>query len=180
MKAIKWSNDVYKYVVFVVLVSMSGVAYSQISDDGENVPMPVSINALMVTLIDHSAHYVWDYGAIAEERNLSADEWRIVEYYAIQLGASGPMITLGGTGALDNAWSATPDWIRYSNDLSEAAKVALAAAESNDRAALLNAGGMLVDTCEGCHDGFKPELPTEGFVHNPEYDHLYHLINSSE
>jgi len=63
----------------------------------------VSINALMVTLIDHSAHYIWDYSSL--EREISDDEWRTIEYYAIQLAGSGPLITLGGTGPLDNTWT---------------------------------------------------------------------------
>ncbi len=50
--------------------------------------MPVSINALMVTLVDHAAHHIWDYGAM--EREIRDEEWTIIEYYAIQLAAAGP------------------------------------------------------------------------------------------
>jgi len=42
--------------------------------EDKEIPVPVSINALMVTLIDHSAHYIWDYSSL--EREISDDEWR--------------------------------------------------------------------------------------------------------
>jgi hypothetical protein len=136
--------------------------------------VPVSINALMVTLIDHSAHYIWDYGVL--ERQITADEWRTIEYYAIQLAGSGPLITLGGSGPLDDAWARSPEWIRYSKDMSAGAIQALDASKSRDKSMLLNAGNILIDSCEGCHQAFKPELPTEGFTHQPDYDYLYHLF----
>lgn len=169
------------YLIKTFLITLGlvfGTALTAQSED--NVRMPVSINALMVTLIDHSAHYVWDYGAIAQDRDLSEDEWRIVEYYAVQLAASGPLITLGGTGQLDDAWSKTPAWIEYSQDLSDAAEVTLKAVDAKDAKLLDAAGGLFVDSCENCHNHFKPELPTEGFIHNPAYDHLYHLIRDGE
>lgn len=180
MKKPNWLANVCRVVFISAVIFLSNLSFSQISKNAESVPMPVSINALMVTLIDHSAHYVWDYGSLAEERDLSDEEWLIVEYYGVQLGASGPLITLGGTGALDDTWSTIPEWIRYSNDLSDAAVLAIQSAATKDRELLSAAGSLLVDSCEGCHDHFKPELPTEGFIHNPEYDHLYHLIRSTE
>jgi hypothetical protein len=30
---------------------------------------------------------------------------------------------------------------------------------------LVAANGQLVQSCEGCHKEFKPELPSEGVVH---------------
>ena len=32
--------------------------------ENQDFPVPVSVKALMVTLIDHSAHYIWDYAAL--------------------------------------------------------------------------------------------------------------------
>jgi hypothetical protein len=26
-------------------------------------------------------------------------------------------------------------------------------------------------TCEGCHDAFKPDLPTEGIMHVPHHEY---------
>ncbi|MCP5144592.1 MAG: cytochrome c [Gammaproteobacteria bacterium] len=136
--------------------------------------MPVSINALMVTLIDHSAHHIWDYEAL--ERDLSEEEWRIVEYFGIQLAAAGPLLTLGGSGPLDDTWAGSEQWTNYSQALSNAAMLAMDAARNKSKDLLTSAGDALLTTCLGCHGAFKPETPTEGIMHNPEYDHLYHLF----
>ena len=48
-------------------------------------------------------------------------------------------------------------------------KTALAAARSRNLPALIEANGKLVETCEGCHKQFKPELPTEGIGHQPPH-----------
>ncbi|MDR2212510.1 MAG: cytochrome c [Pseudomonadales bacterium] len=136
--------------------------------------VPVSINALMVTLVDHSAHHIWNHQAL--ERDLTDDEWRLVEYYSIQLAASGPLLTLGGNGPDDAAWAADSRWRDMSQAMSSAAVVAMDAAKSKNKELLSSAGDTLLEVCESCHQTFKPSSPTEGFVHNPDYDHLYHLF----
>jgi len=143
-------------------------------EDEQAVAVPVSINALMVTLIDHSAHYIWDYSAM--NRRITDEEWQTVEYYAIQLAGSGPLITLGGAGDMDNAWVTSPVWTALSRDMTNAAMKALEAAGEKDKLKLGLAGDDLVDSCEGCHEAFKPTLPTEGILHQPDYDYLYHLF----
>jgi hypothetical protein len=50
------------------------------------------------------------------------------------------------------------------------------AAKTKNLELLGTAADALVASCEGCHDAFKPELPTEGIMHLPDYDHLYHLF----
>lgn len=137
-------------------------------------PNPVSINALMVTLIDHSAHYIWDYGSM--EREITPEEWRTVEYYAIQLAGAGSLITIGGSGPLDATWAQSPEWLSYSKAMSDAAMLALDASKAQDKAKLLEVGDSLIASCEGCHEAFKPDVPTEGFSHQPDYDYLYHLF----
>ncbi len=137
-------------------------------------PVPVSINALMVTMIDHSAHHIWDMEA--QDRDLSEEEWRTVEYFAIQLAAGGPLVALGGSGSQDTAWAATDQWRSYSQAMSNAAMIAMDAAKNKDKMLLSSAGDALIATCLSCHEQFKPESPTEGILHQPEYDHLYHLF----
>ena len=147
-------------------------------EEEHSIAVPVSINALMVTLIDHSAHYLWDYAAL--EREISDDEWRTIEYYAIQLAGSGPLITLGGSGAMDNAWAQSDAWTSYSRTMTNAAMLALDAAKNKDKYLLASTGDVLVASCEGCHDAFKPGTPTEGILHQPDYDYLYHLFGARE
>jgi hypothetical protein len=140
----------------------------------EPLPVPVSINALMVTMIDHSAHHVWDHQAL--ERELSDEEWRIVEYFSIQLAGAGSLITLGGSGPADAGWAADEQWRTFSQAMSSAALIAMDAAKTKNKDLLASAGDALITSCQGCHDAFKPALPTEGIMHMPDYDHLYHLF----
>lgn len=142
-----------------------------------DIPLSVSINALMVTLIDHSAHYIWDYAYQLNSRDLTDDEWKLIEYYSVQLAAAGPLITLGGTGPLDKQWVTDTAWRGWSARLADVGASALQAARDQDRQGLIDANNNLVDVCEGCHDVFKPDVPTEGIMHDPEYDHLYHLLS---
>ncbi|MBT7950718.1 MAG: cytochrome c [Gammaproteobacteria bacterium] len=173
MKIARQNRLLGQVLAIFLLTSTSFISIAEKND----IPLPVSINALMVTLIDHSAHYVWDYGNLVGERKLSSSEWQIIEYYSIQLAASGPLLTLGGSGKMDEEWSTNPDWIIRARELTESAKAALTASRAEDHQALLEAGNRLVEACEGCHDAFKPSVPTEGILHNPEYDHLYHLLS---
>ena len=124
----------------------------------------VSINAVMVALVDHAGHVVWN--AEQEGRAPKTDaEWQELEHHAIQLMASGPLIALGGTGQADPGWAQSPDWQKYSQELTNAGLVILNATRSKNLESLVKANGQLVEVCENCHKEFKPDLPTEGIVH---------------
>lgn len=165
------------FCVLIVLVLLSSsLARNAAAAEAAPVAMPVSINALMVTFVDHAAHHIWDYGTM--EREIADEEWKIVEYYAIQLAAAGPAITLGGTGERDDGWVLSPLWIEYARDMSTVSQQAIIAAQDHDKAMLRQVGDDLTDSCEGCHETFKPELPTEGVIHNPDYDLLYHVFDN--
>jgi hypothetical protein len=159
--------------LFVLLVFTGIARPAAIAAENQSFSVPVSINALMVTLVDHSAHYIWDYGNL--DQQFGDEEWQGVEYSAILLAASGPLIAMGGNGLLDAAWADSPAWDEYAQAMSNAAETALNAARIQDIELLISAGNALVDSCEGCHRSFKPELPSEGILHDPQYDHLYHL-----
>jgi len=144
--------------------SSFGVAQS---DDAPLVPMEISINALMVALVDHAAHEIWE---AASATTLTGRDWQGVEQHATQLVAAGTLISLGGTGRSDRGWVASPAWQEYSRELTDAALTALAAVKGFDQRALHEAGERIVDTCFGCHDMFKPDAPTEGLMHVPHYE----------
>jgi len=171
-------NLIFGIAALCLLVLISGMLILQQSTRVQaasvDFPLPVSINGLMVTLIDHSAHYIWDYGNL--EDMMMEEEWQAVEYYSIQLAASGPLITLGGTGQFDNAWVSSPLWLDYAMAMSDAAMKALDATRIQDQELLITAGNELLDSCLGCHEAFKPDAPSEGLTHEPLYDRLYHLF----
>jgi hypothetical protein len=173
---IKLSVVLFGVLILLVVLSTILARSATAAENAAQVEMPVSINALMVTLIDHAAHHIWDYGAM--ERTIRDEEWTIVEYYAIQLAAAGPAITLGGKGEFDDTWAGSPLWIDHARDMSSVAQQAIIAAQDHDKAMLQRVGNDLTDTCEGCHRLFKQNLPTEGIDHAPDYDLLYHIFNN--
>jgi cytochrome c556 len=124
----------------------------------------VSINEVMVALVDHAGHNLWD----AEQEGKApktAAEWENVWEHAVQIAAAGPAITVGGTGPTDGIWVKSASWHTYAQKMSDAGVAARDAAKSKNFAALVKANGQLVESCEGCHKEFKPDLPSEGIVH---------------
>ena len=129
-----------------------------------SVPLETSINAVMVGLVDHASHTIWD-AAVPEQAPKDDKAWEEIAHHAIQLTVAGSVIAMPGTGKSDAAWVATPEWQRYARDLAAAGTQALEAAQKKDTSAISAAGDKLVVTCEGCHDLYKGDLPTEGILH---------------
>lgn len=139
---------------------------AQQSGDADFVAPRTSVNALMVALVDHAAHEIWE---AASEPTLTGRDWQTVEQHATQLVAAGTLVSLGGTGREDKNWASTPAWQEWSRALGDGGLAALAAVKSTDQAALRAAGEHIIDACFGCHDMFKPDAPTEGLMHVPHY-----------
>ena len=128
-------------------------------------PTPrVSVNALMVTMIDNSGHVLWDTEKEGFAPKDDAD-WLEVEDHATQLVAAGTLLQLGGTGQADMGWIRQVGWKENADAMSDAALAALAAAKARNQQSLVAANGRLVESCEACHKAFKPSAPTEGIAH---------------
>jgi hypothetical protein len=125
---------------------------------------PVSINAEMVTLVDHASHQLWDVEQQWRAPKTDAD-WANVEEHATQLAAAGALVAVAGTGINDIVWTGSPGWQKWSRAMSDAGLAALKASQEKNMDGLVAANGQLVEACEGCHKEFKPELPSEGIVH---------------
>jgi cytochrome c556 len=123
---------------------------------------PVSVNAEMVALVDHAAHELWDVEKAAPK---AAIDWVNVEHHAIQLAAAGALVKTAGAGVNDRDWVRSPMWQKWAQAMSDAGMAARKAAQDTNRDALVAANGQLVDSCEGCHKEFKPDLPSEGITH---------------
>lgn len=132
------------------------------------IEMQTSINALMVAVVDWAAHEIWE-AAYAED--MTDSNWLTARQYATELLVSGTLVSLGGTGRADMAWVTTDEWQVWSALMIEDTKNALKAIDAQDQEALAAAGGALVETCEGCHDAFKPMIPTEGIMHIPHHEY---------
>ncbi len=126
------------------------------------IKMPTSTNAVMVSLIDHAAHELWNVEKTAPKSDVG---WREVEHHALQLLAADALLRVGGNGPMDQAWVRASGWVEQTQRLTDAAQDAVDAARGKNVERLVVANGRLVDACEGCHKQFKPDLPTEGIVH---------------
>jgi hypothetical protein len=118
----------------------------------------------MVSLVDHASHALWD--AEQEGRNPKTDaDWENIAEHATQLAAAGTLITLPGSGVNDRDWTQQASWQKWSRAMADAGMAALKASDGRNQTALVAANSQLVQTCEGCHKEFKPELPSEGITH---------------
>jgi hypothetical protein len=131
---------------------------------GEGITWPVSINAAMVGMIDHSADYLFALGNGDLPRN--DNDWHLVRNSAYEIVLGGAVIRYPGTGPFDASWAKNPEWQRLAEELSAIGDdaVKLAEAKSADEAAWRAVGDRLIANCLECHQQFKPEIPSEGIL----------------
>lgn len=130
------------------------------------IKLPVSINAVMVALVDHASEPLW---IDAYKSPKTAEAWRETEYDAYQMAVSGKLIQLAGTGPNDAEWVTDPAWTGFADTMTAAGMDALTAAQAKDTKALGIAGDKLVAACESCHKKFKPGLTSMGIYKSPSY-----------
>jgi hypothetical protein len=123
-------------------------------------PLGMSMNRLMVAVVDDAAHGIWAGGN--KELPLSRDEWVEIEMNTFQLQAAATLASIGGTGPADRGWVTSPAFQEKARKLSDLAVSTRSAVAAKDQKALRTAGDTLVDVCNDCHTVFKPEVPTEG------------------
>ncbi len=131
---------------------------------GVNVPFvpDISINEIMVGQVDHAAHQILQL-SMEDQSRLTIGAWQELEHSAIQLISSTSAITMGGAGVNDAMWVAQSGWRDFAGRLNVAATSALQAIRSQDLPAMLGAADSIRASCDGCHQQYKPEVPTEGF-----------------
>lgn len=129
------------------------------SASGEPLTLPVSLNAVMVALVNQAADPIWR----AAWRNPQTDrDWRDLERMAYQLEVAGALLVIPGSGPEDANWVSDPQWRKWAGRLEAAGARAVEAVAARDIDHIARAGDEIVDVCEGCHIDFKPDLPTSG------------------
>lgn len=132
---------------------------TQKSSVPEGYRLPVSINDVMVAMVNEAADPIW----VAAWHQPSTDaQWRELERRAYQLELAGSLIAYPGTGGLDEKWTAKPPWKKWSNQLRDAGANAIVAVKARDSEQISKVGDQIVETCEGCHRDFKLAFPTGG------------------
>jgi hypothetical protein len=134
-------------------------------DAAEPAKLPISINAAMISVVDHSADYIFALGNGDLPKN--NHDWDLVRVASYETILSGKLIQMEGTGEKDAEWVADPGWQAMADDLTVIGQEALALAEvkSADTEKWRALGDRLVQNCLACHDAFKPEVPSQGIVH---------------
>lgn len=158
--------------LLVALTTIAGAA-EPTKTDRKFIEMQTSINAIMVGVVDWSAHEIWES---AEADRLTGRNWLTTKQYAVQLLAAGTLVSLGGTGPRDRDWVREQAWQVWAAQLIDESKHALQAIEAQDVARLRAAADQLVFICEGCHAAFKPDIPTEGILHVPHHEYGESLV----
>jgi len=125
---------------------------------------PVSINAEMVSIVDHAGHALWDIEREGKAPKTEED-WELVSEHAVQIAAAGTLITLPGTGPNDLTLTQQADWKKWARAMSDAGRGCIQRQREERHQALVAANSQLVATCEGCHKQYKPSLPSEGIAH---------------
>lgn len=131
----------------------------------EPLKLPISINAAMVALTDHSADYLFAPGNGDMPRD--DHDWDLVRSSAYDMALAGTVLQIEGTGAEDAAWVTNPEWKAMAEELTGLGEeaISLAAEKSTDQAKWKALGDKLVQNCLACHEKFKPETPSQGILH---------------
>lgn len=120
-----------------------------------------SLKEIMIGLVDRAAHGIW--GLEEPERESEEEiDWDDVMHNATQLIASGSYISWGGTGEMDATWVQHTGWRGFSEAMLDAGIRVYDAAIIRDLDGVLNASDELAETCNGCHQEYRLELPSEG------------------
>jgi hypothetical protein len=151
----------------VALLSLAGCQQkSNESAAGVAKPeLPISINAVMVSTIDHASDYMFAIGN--GDMPKSDHDWYLVENSAYETMLGGRIIQFAGTGSNDAAWVADPEWKQLADQLTSLGEegLKLAKARDSDQKKWMDLGNRLVDDCLACHQKFKPEIPSQGILH---------------
>ena len=132
----------------------------------------VPINDLMVSVVDHNAHMIWNV-ADPKMAPKTDQDWHYLEHAATTLAASGNMILIPGPPKDDHEWVKDPRWQKHAQDLTDAGLKAVTAVDKRDLMALEAAGDDLVATCEACHKDFKPTLPAHIAKPSEQPEHFH-------
>ncbi len=116
----------------------------------------VSINRVMVDLVNDHATLLWEADLTPPETD---EEWIALRHAATAVTAAGSITSVGGSGDDDMAWAARPEWDQMSQVMTDVGAQMLIATERRNLDQLLALGNDLVNTCIGCHNMFRLDVP---------------------
>ncbi len=132
----------------------------------------VSLNEIMVNIVDPHSHEIWDATANPAKGPKTDEEWRNIRHAAVTLAAGGNLTMMSGNGPKDQIWRSQKDWNKLSQAISDAGLAATQAVQNRNVGALSKAGDQLLQACLNCHKEYKlviPEISADPQIHKPEF-----------
>jgi hypothetical protein len=174
MKTLREARMGWVFSVAPVLLFLSGCAPTPPASDLRGSFKPVvTLNQVMVGVVDHNSHILWNAGGSDAYAPASDADWHELEHAAITLAAVGNTILIGGSGPDDLAWTQKPDWAKLTQGETDAALALLLAVQHKNRDELFKAGSELTEKCEACHKEYKPALPAIIATPEEQPEHFY-------
>ena len=150
----------------LVLLGLSLFAACSTEEESEqniamesNYDTSLSVTEIMNLVLEPASDILWDSGGWVMDASgyeelypTTDDGWAFVRAQAAVVVESGNMLALPGRAEDDDAW------IIYSNGLSEAGRLAMQAAEVQDKEAFFQAGAQLYSVCTACHQAYNPDI----------------------
>ena len=111
----------------------------------------LSVKEIMNGLITPTTTIIW--GAYQLETDA---QWQEVKNAALSVIAAGNLLQFGGAGEGEAAAAVEADWKTYNQQMIEAARLVMLAADNKDEEALSAAGNdALYPPCESCHQQYQ-------------------------
>lgn len=136
-------------IIAVSLFSLLGLSVSLAQTD-EHQPL-LSVKEIMNGLITPTTTTIW--GAYQLETDA---QWQEVRNAALSVIAAGNLLQFGGAGEGEVETAVEADWKTYNQQMIEAARLVIVAADNKDEEALSAAGNdALYPPCESCHQQYQ-------------------------
>ena len=129
-------------------------------------PLAVSTLHLMRAAVEIPADGIW---AAESADKLSPNDWLLAEQDAYALTAAASLIMKGGNGANDQKWAANADYQGWALEIQKTGLQIQDAVQAKDKMKLGAAADHLTDTCQACHDKYRPQTPSDGVARYPFY-----------
>ena len=119
----------------------------------------VSLNEIMVNIVDSHSHEIWDAAGDPNKAPKTDEDWRNLRHAAVTLAAGGNLTMMSGNGPKDQVWREQKDWKQLSQGVSDAGLAAAQAVQNRSLPALSKAGDQLLQSCLNCHHEYKLDVP---------------------
>ncbi len=133
-------------------------------------PAPLALKTTLLEVMRASVEIPADgiWAAQSAEKLEDAD-WLLVEQDALDLANGATLMTLPATGKDDAMRQANADYAGWAADIQKTALELRDAAKAKDVMKLGAAADHITETCQACHDKYRPQVPSDGVARYPFY-----------